>query len=301
MFILTTLFIILTTSTILCSTFLYLKYKEALYNHNNWQGCEEVKNRKISELTQCNQNKERLDTNIASYKQDILNLQSSVSSYKNQLTSCQNELNQFKNSGDYYYSQKIIIDNTIKAIAAQNIENFEKKPSCLRWDQQWICTSTYIGICIDGYYQNFCAKYDEGKRIYESISFDGWKDAYMARAIISNYEYVRDHYSYSLGGSPKGSGAQTSIETFNIGAGKCDEQSILLVALLRSVGVEAYLFSIPEENHITTAISFQKLPGKYYTNYLLLDPVCDWCDIDEYPDWNLDNARIMKYYSFASK
>jgi len=122
---------------------------------------------------------------------------------------------------------------------------------------------------------------------------------YYLGVISAEYFWVRDNIQYLTGYK----GTQTVQETLNLRMGKCDEMSTLLVSMLRSVGLDARIIILPEDNHALVGVTFNeanKINGQHLKQgnkeYLLLDPTCKYCNIGEVPNWNFNNAQILEVY-----
>jgi hypothetical protein len=158
--------------------------------------------------------------------------------------------------------------------------------------------------------EQYCTKPNEAKTIYSSLSnldvgLQTGMEHYYARAMISNYYWVRDNIHYVLGSG----GTQTDLQTIELKAGKCDEQAVLLSSLLRSVGVDAHPAMVRGINHVLTVARFEgynktKIPGRTVTvngkDYLLMDTVCGSCKFGSLPSMDDNqNIEILEFYNVA--
>jgi len=151
---------------------------------------------------------------------------------------------------------------------------------------------------------------------FENTSFKDWKDKYYSETIINNYVWVRDEVYYALGGSVNDLGTtQNSLEVLKSKTGNCLEQSILLISLLRSMDVKAYLFIIPEDNHAIVGVSYEdyncsicttnssyvSLKNLNQNGYIFLDPTCKNCDLNKPYDLRNKTLEKIDYYTFPKR
>lgn len=264
-------------------------------------------------LNVCNADAQNLTYQLKDLNSQLENSNSQVQSLTSQLQTCQGQLNQFKSSFDYYYSSLMHPTNpTIKETAANIIRDFYNSSDCLSYGTKAGCLAySPIGSCLSGYTttQQYCQTPNSAKQIYSSLNnkldvgLSTGMQHYYVGALIANYYYVRDNTQYVLGAS----GTQTDLETLNLKAGKCDEQAVLLSSLLRSVGIDAHLVSVPGINHMITAARFEgytanMIPGQTITvngtDYFLMDTVCGSCNFGTLPLMdNNQTMQVLKYYN----
>lgn len=137
---------------------------------------------------------------------------------------------------------------------------------------------------------------------------------------VSLYYGVRDSIRYvtaPLEAGDAGAVCQDSLETVKLGAGKCDEQAVLLVSLLRSVGIDASVVMLDTSRSFIDCVQSNctlssadhamvlvRLDGLgqvggfidyWFLNNdpdtILLDPTCKTCRFGELPA--LDKGRMV--------
>ncbi|RZB29446.1 MAG: hypothetical protein AEth_01174 [Candidatus Argoarchaeum ethanivorans] len=72
------------------------------------------------------------------------------------------------------------------------------------------------------------------------------------------YAWVRDNIAYV--NDPAGEYFQPPVRTMEVGAGDCDDQSILLAAMLGSIGFEPILVILPEHVYIELRMGEKQMP-----------------------------------------
>ncbi len=77
----------------------------------------------------------------------------------------------------------------------------------------------------------------------------------IARAI---FVWVRDRIAYV--NDPAGEFFQPAVKTLEVGAGDCDDQSILLAAILDSIGFEPILVILPEHVYVELQVDGKQMP-----------------------------------------
>ena len=144
--------------------------------------------------------------------------------------------------------------------------------------------------------------------------------ATYCREAVSLYYGIRDNITYVTGPLKTceiDEVCQDSVQTLDLGAGKCDEQAVLLVSLLRSVGVDSSLVllntdksfiecvesncTIQSADHAMVVARLEGLEQLgmdfeyWYLNNdadtILLDPTCKTCRFGELPA--LDRERMV--------
>ena len=72
------------------------------------------------------------------------------------------------------------------------------------------------------------------------------------------FVWVRDHIAYI--NDPVGDYFQPSAKTLEVGAGDCDDQSILLASMLGSIGFGPVLVILPEHVYVELQMNGKQLP-----------------------------------------
>jgi hypothetical protein len=72
------------------------------------------------------------------------------------------------------------------------------------------------------------------------------------------YVWVRDSIAYV--NDPAGEYFQPPVRTLEVGAGDCDDQSILLAAMLGSIGFEPILVILPEHVYVELRVGGKQMP-----------------------------------------
>ncbi|MBW3015035.1 transglutaminase-like domain-containing protein [Candidatus Woesearchaeota archaeon] len=96
------------------------------------------------------------------------------------------------------------------------------------------------------------------------------------------YYFVRDNVKYV--NDPKSREYfQTPESTLYVKSGDCDDKSILLVGLLKAIGVDAKVKTVP--GHAYVQVSYNDAPKKYLDDEGLinLDSTCSYCKFGELP------------------
>jgi hypothetical protein len=176
-------------------------------------------------------------------------------------------------SADYYYSVKMNAGSElIKSRAIENIAEFEKSE-----DYQIL--------------KNYYVHYGEEDNL----------TLYYVAAIISNYYWVRDNIIFAPHNR-----TQDALTTLKTRSGQCDEQALLMAALLRSVGLDGRVVITKGILHAYTAVRWDgftasKFPGVTLNHngqdYIVMDTTCTECETGVMPQSDIDHAaRILKYY-----
>ncbi|NIA12010.1 MAG: hypothetical protein GWP10_20390 [Nitrospiraceae bacterium] len=80
------------------------------------------------------------------------------------------------------------------------------------------------------------------------LNIKGMPDADLLEIVDAIFVWVRDHIAYI--NDPAGEYFQPATRTLEVGAGDCDDQSILLAAMLGSIGFEPILVILPEHVYV---------------------------------------------------
>lgn len=222
-------------------------------------------------------------------------------SFKNcqtSLSDCQSELWKFKTSPKFFFSLKINYANdTIRAQAAQAKESFRKE----------VLNGSITGTEIASYRD--CV-------VDNKTGINGQEQYYLISA-MGLYVWVRDNIIYVLG--PPSQTTQSDLTTLRLGAGKCDEEALLLISMAKSIGLDGKLVivktdmtqvqcdavncSMYDADHAIAAIhipGISKCDSKYFANHLtndaewvLLDPTCKQCKFGDLPPMDIGKAQWL--------
>jgi transglutaminase-like putative cysteine protease len=98
------------------------------------------------------------------------------------------------------------------------------------------------------------------------------------------FYYVRDRVQYLS--DPPYEYIQSPEETL-LGAGDCEDQAILLIMLMKSIGIRTRMAIIP--GHAYVEIYLPEAPNRYKDDngWIVLDPTCRSCEFGEIPRQNI--------------
>ena len=90
------------------------------------------------------------------------------------------------------------------------------------------------------------------------LNIKGMPDADLLRIADAIFVWVRDRIAYI--NDPAGEYFQPAARTLEVGAGDCDDQSILLAAMLGSIGFEPILVILPEHVYVELPVGAGETP-----------------------------------------
>ena len=90
------------------------------------------------------------------------------------------------------------------------------------------------------------------------LNIKGMKDDDLLEIADKIFVWVRDHIAYI--NDPVGDYFQPSAKTLEVGAGDCDDQSILLASMLGSIGFGPVLVILPEHVYVELQMNGNQLP-----------------------------------------
>lgn len=247
----------------------------------------------ISAYNESKKSNYQIYTQYTTCNSDLESKNATLKNCQTALSDCQAELSKFQSSPEFFFYTKInYADEKIRAQAIAAKESFSKasiNPN--------ITDSEIIS------YRD-CVFNDNITAI----------EQYNIMAAMGLYTWVRDNIEYVLG--PPSQTTQMDTVTLRLRAGKCDEQSLLLLSMAKSIGLDAKLVvvktdmsqqecnaigcSIYDANH---AIAYLHVPGinkcnptysQYKiagdTDWVLLDTTCKQCKFGQLPPADIGKA-----------